>query len=208
MLTSSSSRSTKAAKNPLHPASLVDPATHTAALMELVELELSRTVIGNISDYFVHYISDTVAHAMRYSGASSSRIHCSFYSPDSHQRHTAFVTTVLARAEITTPTILVALSYLARSRPHLGIGRETWAFERVLLGALIIATKYTADSTLKNVHWAICSGLFGKRDVGRIEREFLEVLDWELGVRDVISEPSATAVVMFPSAPILRRTVL
>ncbi|KAJ7608256.1 hypothetical protein FB45DRAFT_389795 [Roridomyces roridus] len=144
MFISSSSRSTKAAKNPLHPASLVDPATHTAALMELVELELSPTVI----DYFVHCISDTVAHAMRYSGASSSRIHCSFYSPDSRQRHTAFVTTVLARAEITTPTILVALSYLARSRPHLGIGRETWAFERVLLGALIIATKYTADSTL------------------------------------------------------------
>ncbi|KAJ7633273.1 hypothetical protein FB45DRAFT_1148935 [Roridomyces roridus] len=182
MLTSSSSTSwsTKATQTTLHPASLVDPATHSAALMELVELELSRTVI----DYFVHYISDTVAYAMRYSGASSSRIHSSLNSPESRQKHTAFVRTVLARAEIATPTILVALSYLARSRPHLAIARETWAFERVFLGALILATKYTDDSTLKNVHWAICSGVFGKRDVGRIEREFLEVLDWELGVKE------------------------
>lgn len=37
---------------------------------------------------------------------------------------------------------------------------------------LTICFQYCNDSTLKNVHWALCTGVFGKRDVGRIEREF------------------------------------
>jgi hypothetical protein len=74
--------------------------------------------------------------------------------------------------------------YIARARPHISIALEQWALERVFLGALILASKYTNDSSLKNVHWALCTGVFGKRDIGRIEREFLEVLDWELGVRE------------------------
>jgi hypothetical protein len=34
------------------------------------------------------------------------------------------------------------------------------------------------------VHWAVCTGVFGKRDVGRIEREFLDVLDFELSISE------------------------
>ncbi|KAJ7303556.1 Hsp70 protein-domain-containing protein [Mycena albidolilacea] len=66
---------------------------------------------------------------------------------------------------------------------------------RVFPGALIVASKYTNDSTLKNLHWALCTGVFEKRDVGRIEREFLDVLDWELGV----GEPSAWCTTRDPS---------
>ena len=44
--------------------------------------------------------------------------------------------------------------------------------------------QYLNDSTLKNVHWSLCTGLFNKRDVGRIEREFLDVLDFELHVTE------------------------
>lgn len=49
---------------------------------------------------------------------------------------------------------------------------------------LIFSSQYLNDSTLKNVHWALCTGIFGKRDVGRIEREYLEVLNFELGVSE------------------------
>jgi len=82
------------------------------------------------------------------------------------------------------PTILVTLIYIRRCKLHLSIETEEWALHRVFLGALIIASKYTNDSTLKNFHWAIATGLFGKRDIGRIEREFLDVLDWDLGVSE------------------------
>ncbi|KAJ7848975.1 hypothetical protein B0H14DRAFT_2310368, partial [Mycena olivaceomarginata] len=92
-------------------------------------------------------------------------------------KFTAFARTVLSCAEVTPPTLLVALVYIARARPHLSI-----ALERIFLGALIVASKYTNDSTLKNVHWVLCTGVFEKRDVGQIKHEFLDVLDWELGV--------------------------
>ena len=81
-------------------------------------------------------------------------------------------------------TILVTLVYIHRCKPNLSIETEDWAHHRVFLGALIVASKYTNDSTLKNSHWAIATGLFGKRDVGRVEREFLDVLDWDLAVSE------------------------
>ncbi len=49
---------------------------------------------------------------------------------------------------------------------------------------MLISPQYLNDSTLKNVHWALCTGVFGKRDIGRIEREFLDVLDFELSVSE------------------------
>jgi hypothetical protein len=101
--------------------------------------------------------------------------------------------------------VLVSLVYIRRATPHLSIGAEQWACERVFLGALILAAKvssapqphvspfqadvicglqYTSDSTLRNIHWAMCTGVFGKRDVGRIEREFLQVLNWDLSISE------------------------
>jgi len=101
-----------------------------------------------------------------------------------HTKFIAFVTNVLTRAEVTTPTLLAALVYIDRAKPHLHIGLEQWALERVFLGSIIVASKYLNDSTLKNIHWALCTGVFGKRDVGRIEREYLEVLNFELGISE------------------------
>ncbi|KAJ7463356.1 hypothetical protein FB451DRAFT_1494448 [Mycena latifolia] len=71
------------------------------------------------------------------------------------------------------------------SPPALPLSQSLYSPERVWLGALIAASKYTQDSTLKNVHWALCTGVFGVGDVGRIEREFWGVLDWELGEREM-----------------------
>lgn len=95
-----------------------------------------------------------------------------------------FIANVLCTADVKMGTILVALVYIHRSKPHLSIETEDWAHHRVFLGALILASKYTNDSTLKNSHWAVATGLFGKRDIGRVEREFLDVLDWQLGVSE------------------------
>jgi hypothetical protein len=116
-------------------------------------------------------------------------------------KFTKFVTDVLTRAEVTTPVVLASLAYIDRAKPHLHIALEEWALERVFLGALIIASKYLNDSTLKNVHWALCTGVFGKRDVGRIEREFLDVLDWELSISedDILSHHAGISAVIAPS---------
>ncbi|KAJ7706817.1 hypothetical protein B0H17DRAFT_1192382 [Mycena rosella] len=98
---SSSSMSNPASSrsSPVHAAFLVDPANHSPALLQLIDIKLSRPVI------------------------------------------------------VASPTVLAALVYVARARPHLSIALEEWALERVFLSALIAASKYTNDSTLKkNMH--------------------------------------------------------
>lgn len=58
-----------------------------------------------------------------------------------HAKFTTFVTNVITRAEITTPTVLASLVYINRAKPHLHIALEEWALERVFLGAVIVASK-------------------------------------------------------------------
>ncbi|KAJ7073729.1 hypothetical protein C8F01DRAFT_1009944 [Mycena amicta] len=193
MLASPSSSSSSSSSSPVHAASLVDPATHSPALMQLIDIRLTKPVIA----YLVETVAETVDFALGRStpstrGRSPNRYLASF---------TTFATNVLARAEVTPATVLTSLVYISRARPHLSIALEEWALERVFLGALIAASKYTNDSTLKNVHWALCTGVFGKRDVGRIEREFLDVLDWELGVReaDLLAHHQALMEIAFPT---------
>ncbi|KAH9981412.1 hypothetical protein BGW80DRAFT_1434572 [Lactifluus volemus] len=147
--------------SPIHKASLIDSSSHPPALLELVEQKLSRPII----EYLIDSVVETVDFAL---GSA----------------FTAMVNNVLARAEVEVPVVLATLIYLNRAKPHLHIALEEWANERVFLGALIVASKYLNDSSLKNVHWAVCTGVFGKRDIGRIEREFLDVLDFELSIRE------------------------
>jgi hypothetical protein len=138
--------------------------------MQLLDIHFSPPVI----DYVVTCVADTVDYAFGQPSAPSSEL----------PSFTRFVSSTLSYADVAPATLLVALVYIARARPHLSIALAQWARERVFLGALIAASKYTQDSTLKNAHWAMVSGVFGTGDIGRIEREFLEVLDWELGVRE------------------------
>ncbi|CAK5262365.1 unnamed protein product [Mycena citricolor] len=167
--------------SPVHPASLVDPANHSSAILELLDIEFTPSVIA----YIVECVSDTVRFALtRDSPNQDDHAQRTSKLPSYESQFPKFVRSVLSRAEVTPATVLVALVYIARARAHLSIAIEDWALERVFLGALIVASKFTQDSTLRNVHWALCTGVFGKRDIGRIEREFLEVLDWDLLVKE------------------------
>ena len=98
------------------------------------------------------------------------------------------VTDVLRLAEVTTPVFLCALIYIERASTVMVITEsvgDCWPFERVFMGALVTASKYLNDCAMKNCHWSPCTGRFGNRDIGRMEREFLAVLDWNL-LSDVV----------------------
>ncbi|PPQ89441.1 hypothetical protein CVT25_012820 [Psilocybe cyanescens] len=174
----SSSSSMSSSSSPVHHASLVDPAKHNPALLELIDVKVSRQVI----EYTIDRVVETVDYALGRTTPSTSRGRAT-RRPE-HSKFSDFVSKVLTRAEVTMSTLLATLAYIDRARPHLHIGMEEWALERVFLGALIVASKYLNDSTLKNVHWAMCTSVFGKRDVGRIEREFLDVLNFELKISE------------------------
>ena len=53
-----------------------------------------------------------------------------------------------------------------------------WSF------VLIFLSQYLNDSTLKNVHWALCTDIFSKHDIGHIERKYLEVVSFKLGLSE------------------------
>jgi hypothetical protein len=49
---------------------------------------------------------------------------------------------------------------------------------------MFLSVQYISDSTLKNVEWSLITEVFGERFIGRIEREFLDVLNWDLGIKE------------------------
>ncbi|KAF9648578.1 hypothetical protein BDM02DRAFT_3187013 [Thelephora ganbajun] len=163
----------------LHPASLVSPAEHSTKLLQLLDLQITR----GLTEQLVQSTVEVVNFALGLPTTSSSRGR-STARTNEYAEFTQFVSDIIERAEVTTSDILVALIYIQRAKPYLSIQTKEWALHRVFLGALITASKYTNDSTLKNIHWAMASATFGKRDIGRIEREFIEVLDWEFSVTE------------------------
>jgi len=181
----------------LHPASLVSPAEHSAELLRLLELQITRGLIGmhtphplctsttdlHPTEQLVQSTAEVVDFALGLPTTSSTRGR-SISRTNKYSEFTQFVSDIIERAEVTAADILVTLVYIQRAKPYLSIQTQDWALHRVFLGALIVASKYANDSTLKNIHWAMVSNTFGKRDIGRIEREFIEVLDWDFAVTE------------------------
>ncbi|KAJ7100044.1 hypothetical protein B0H15DRAFT_998941 [Mycena belliarum] len=126
---------------------------HLRALTCKFNCSLLQLMSLKISCPVVEYVVDCVSEAVDHAlGRAPAPRGRSATRSPLHTKFTAFVSTMLERSH---------------PRPHLPAR---------------LPRNYTNDSTLKNVHWALCSGVFGRRDVGRIEREFLAVLDWELAV--------------------------
>lgn len=89
-------------------------------------------------DYLVELTIDVVNHGLgrppnkRGRSASRNIFHTKFHN---------FVDNLVHRAQVTVPMLLVTAAYITRARPFISIARPDWAFERVFLGALIVATK-------------------------------------------------------------------
>lgn len=99
---------------------------------------------------FIEYVVDCVVETVDYAmgrPSTSSRGRSTRRRPE-HAKFTTFVSNVITRAEITTPTVLAALVYIDRAKPHLQIALEEWALERVFLGAIIVASKVSTPSDL------------------------------------------------------------
>jgi hypothetical protein len=162
----------------LHPASLVAASNHSTKLLQLLELQITRGLIEQLVQSTVEVVDFALGLPTTSSrGRSTSRT-------NKYTEFTEFVSAVVERAEVSVSDILVTLIYIQRAKPYLSVQTEEWALHRVFLGGLIVASKYTNDSTLKNIHWAMVTDTFGKRDIGRIEREFIEVLDWDFAITE------------------------
>lgn len=92
------------------------------------------------SDYLATTVSEAVDIGLGRRPSTSSRGRKRLRI-ERHPKFSAFITNVIEKASITMPVILTSLVYLERSKPHLYIGVNEWALERVFLGALIVASK-------------------------------------------------------------------
>ena len=85
-------------------------------------------------------VTETVDYSMGKITPSASRGRTLTRCPE-HAGFSRFVLRVIALAKVTTSTLLVTVVYIERAKPRLRIASEKGAFERVFLGALIVASK-------------------------------------------------------------------
>nr|GAT43258.1 predicted protein [Mycena chlorophos] len=162
-----------------HPASLVDPATHSQQVMRLVDIDPCS---DETIDYYVGKIVCAAQQGLK-NGGSKKLVCAPVREPFRSFAH--FVRSVMARAQATPATMLTSLVYVERIGPRVQIRRAHYAFERIFLGALLVADKYTNDSTIRNRDWALCTRLFRVRHLQLIERGFLKSLHWDLRVTEM-----------------------
>jgi len=155
----------------------MNPCSSQARLARLINLPLSRCIVDHLVDATIDVVNHGLGHRPCPRGRMSDR-------NNSNLKFRQFVHSVICRAQCTVSALLVAAIYIARAKPYITIAKPEWAFERVFLGALVCATKYHNDTSLKNPQWALATGVFGPRDISRIEREFLDVLDFQLRVTE------------------------
>ena len=140
--------------------SLVNPALHHPAIMELLNTELSRPVMGTyiLTVTFPHiptkslsrtlvlteHVADRVIEVVDFAlgrPSTSARGRLNTRRRCAAAEFIEFAKQVIERAGIRMPGLLGTLVYLDRAKPHLQLSLEEWACERVFLGALICSNK-------------------------------------------------------------------
>ncbi|KAI1435471.1 hypothetical protein GGR50DRAFT_322795 [Xylaria sp. CBS 124048] len=103
-----------------------------------------------------------------------------------------FITQLVVSSNMQVSTLMPTLVYLTRLKSRLqpmakGLRCTT---HRILLAALILASKYLNDSSPKNRHWANYSHVrcesydfgFSRTEVNLMEKQLLFLLDWDLRI--------------------------
>lgn len=135
-----------------------------------------ETFIYTPVDYeMVNYLSSTC----------SSVLQCDTDSPQHSRVPTLqdFIVNLVRQSNVQTPTLMCTLVYLSRLRSALPPVARGLACtrHRIFLACLILAAKYTNDSSPKNQHWAAYSmGMFSTPEVNLMEKQLLFLLDWKL----------------------------
>ena len=98
-----------------------------------------------------------------------------------------FIDSLVEQTHVYTPTLLTAAVYLQRLRKVLprdaqGVGSTA---HRIFLACLILSAKNHNDSSPLNKHWTKYSdGLFTLQDVNLMERQLLQLLQWNVRVSE------------------------
>ncbi|KAI0662884.1 hypothetical protein C8Q70DRAFT_930940 [Cubamyces menziesii] len=183
----------------IDPASMIDSKYHQPQVVRMVKTPLTYGVI----DHFINTVTFMVAYLVY--GVVDKRV-----AKLKTAATMKILTDFIDNARLGTPAVLVALVYLQRIEQDLQIDHSAWVCERLAIGALIAAFKYTTDLSVKAEHWARCSQVFSKSDIMRIEREFLALLSFEMRVTDadLLALHDEFMLTVYPNADGARTTAV
>ncbi|GMM29339.1 cyclin [Martiniozyma asiatica (nom. inval.)] len=93
-----------------------------------------------------------------------------------------FIKRLISHSHVQTPTLMTTLIYLDRLRaviPPNSIGMAS-THHRIFLGSLLLAAKYTNDSSPMNKHWTkYTDGLLNLKEVNALEMEMISYIGWD-----------------------------
>ncbi|KAI6034949.1 hypothetical protein F5J12DRAFT_790028 [Pisolithus orientalis] len=142
---------------------------------------LTHDVESRLHDYVV----DCVVNAVEFSKGNLSPRRC---CPPSQLPEFAlfkqFVTRMIKKSGVSVHGIAVALVYIDRlKQEELLTNYKEAVYERLFIGALILALKHLGHGNLTTSHdWARMSLLFNPVQIEELELEFIVALDHKLGV--------------------------
>ncbi|TPX49680.1 hypothetical protein SeLEV6574_g01326 [Synchytrium endobioticum] len=95
-----------------------------------------------------------------------------------------FIASLLERSQVPTPVFIasyVYISRLAKRLPSTARGLSCTR-HRIYTASLLVAAKYFSDAPTRNRRWAAYADVFSLDDVNLMERQLLQLLDYNLGV--------------------------
>lgn len=97
----------------------------------------------------------------------------------------SFISRLVRHTNVYTPTLLTTACYLNKLKcilPKDASGLPS-TIHRIFLACLILSAKFHNDSSPLNKHWAkYTDGLFSVEDVNLMERQLVQLLNWDLRV--------------------------
>lgn len=156
------------------------------ARMEKLMATYSKPVNTEMFDYFYRRVQRVVTEGL--SNATKPIYVKDEYhklTPEeralSHSGQRQILGRTMARAKTSLTELIIASIYCERLH-DITIHREMYAYDRIGLGALIIANKYVEDRTYSNRSWSTATAYYPRKTINRIEREFIAVMDWNFHV--------------------------
>jgi hypothetical protein len=147
---------------------------------------LHRQSSADIVQHELHHrpICSKMISMLEYSASNVIKVHEDAKPASEHiPALEDFIKYIISRSAIRAPVVFLATLYVDRVRKCLP--KESRGLyctrHRVTLAAIIVAYKYLNDINIKNRIWSQIARVFSLQEVNLMERQFLHILNYDLG---------------------------